>query len=1009
MFPCYAHILFSLICVTALSSCSGASKCGYSSCPKGKDGMLNVHLVPHTHDDVGWLKTVDQYFYGEKNNIQRAGVQYILDSVVQELLQDPSKRFIYVEIAFFARWLNEQNDIMRHAVKGLVNSGRLEFILGGWCMNDEATTHYNAIIDQHALGFEFLRQNFGECGRPRVAWQIDPFGHSREQASLFAQMGFDGLFFGRADYEDIDQRKKTKTMEMMWKGSPKNLGSKADLFTGVLFNGYGPPPGFCFDINCNDDPIQDDDRLHDYNVPQKTTQFIRYAELQAFHYATNNIIMTMGSDFNYQNAHTWFKNMDKLIKYVNQRQVNGSKVNAFYSTPSCYLQSLNNASKTWTTKQDDFFPYAHRPHSFWTGYFTSRPTLKGFVRQTNNFLQVCKQLDGLAELKDTDNSTFHLNILREALGVAQHHDAVSGTEKQAVAYDYAERLANGVMECQKVVNDALKKLYKKGSTPAPNQLFCNLLNISVCHVTENSKQFTLTVYNPLARSVISWIRLPVVGTNYTIRGPKGENLLSQVIQVSADTKRIPERKGSLAKNELVFRADLPPLGFNTYFISMTGFKDQHSTKSFKMKSNSDLVMKNEHVSLTFDGPTGSLKQITNLDSRVTVQVKQELMYYIGVSGSSKSSALNAQPSGAYIFRPNETVPLSFHADLKKTTVIKEGALVQEVYQKFSPWATQVIRLYDGAQHAEFEWTVGPIPVSDMIGKEVISRFSTDLATKGVVYTDANGREILQRKRNHRDTWNFTSKEPVSGNYYPVNSRIYLRDETKKVQFTVLTDRSQGGGSITDGNLELMVHRRLLWDDYLGVGEPLNETGMDGKGLIARGKHFIYVDKIDNSAKFHRDMALKLYMAPSLSFTTSTMKQSDWTKVYHTSWSGLKAALPDNVHMLTFVQWAGPSFTPRTSQPYLVRFEHIYEKDEDAELSKPVKIVLQNLFVPFDVQSVEELTLGANLQLSQLHRMQWKTNQHFPDLSRQSQPVTATDNFTVVLNPMEIRTFQITWK
>ena len=36
----------------------------FQSCDLGKKDMLNVHLVPHTHDDVGWVRTVDQYFYG---------------------------------------------------------------------------------------------------------------------------------------------------------------------------------------------------------------------------------------------------------------------------------------------------------------------------------------------------------------------------------------------------------------------------------------------------------------------------------------------------------------------------------------------------------------------------------------------------------------------------------------------------------------------------------------------------------------------------------------------------------------------------------------------------------------------------------------------------------------------------------------------------------------------------------------------------------------------------------
>ena len=64
------------------------------------------------------------------------------------------------------------------------------------------------------------------------------------------------------------------------------------------------------------------------------------------------------------------------------------RVHVFYSTPSIYLKALHDAGQVWGVKTDDFFPYAHCAHCYWTGFYTSRPTLKGYVRQNNNLLQV---------------------------------------------------------------------------------------------------------------------------------------------------------------------------------------------------------------------------------------------------------------------------------------------------------------------------------------------------------------------------------------------------------------------------------------------------------------------------------------------------------------------------------------------------------------------------------------------------------------------------------------------
>ncbi|XP_063885164.1 lysosomal alpha-mannosidase-like isoform X4 [Scylla paramamosain] len=986
------------------------------SCHPVKEGMLNVHLVCHTHDDVGWLKTVDQYFYGAHNSIQRAGVQYILDSVVDALLKNPDRKFIYVESAFFFRWWNEQTPERKDVVKSLVRSGQLEFIGGGWCMNDEATAHYNAIIDQMTLGLVKLNETFGEAARPTVAWQIDPFGHSREQASIFAQMGFDGLFFGRLDHDDKNHRWDTHTMEMMWQGS-QNLGDAAWLFTGVLPRGYSPPVGFCFDILCSDEPIMDDPRLHDYNVDKKVESFLKIAKAQSDGYATSHIIMTMGMDFQYQNANTWFVNLDKLIRYVNKRQSSGSQVNVLYSTPSCYLSALHDANQTWTSKTDDFFPYASGNHSYWTGYFTSRPTLKGYVRQTNGILQAVKQVASLLGMGHSEG----LETLKEAMGVLQHHDAVSGTEKQHVADDYSERLAIGTKAALGVMGQALSKLQpvealqKEKEKDGGTFHFCPLLNISSCPITESSSAFIMTVYNPIARPISHYVRLPVPSdTAYKVTDYKGNAVKAQLVPIPKPVLSIPGRH-STAAYELVFQAtDIPPLGFLRYHIKRTSsyriLRQQISkTHSHVLGGDDPIELSgDENLAISVDPKTGLLERVGAVRPGPIqmIPVSQNFLVYPGMAGNNTKEQYRA--SGAYIFRPNATEAREIAKKVNVVTV--EGPLVYEVHQEWGPWVSQVIRSYMGHLNLEMEWLVGPIPIRDKIGLEVVSRVDwSSITTGNTFYTDSNGREMLKRVKDYRPTWRLHNLEPVAGNYYPVNSRLIL-DNGPDFRAAILTDRSQGGTSLNPGQMELMVHRRLFYDDAFGVGEPLNETQF-GEGLVARGKHYLlhssFASPECDFGCLHRTLGEELLLPPLYAFEETSALAHTWTNTAVNKWGGLGMNLPSNVHLLTLEPWG--------DNLLLLRLEHMYEKGESDTHSSPVTVSLKGLLADWAITGVEEMILSANLRKKDEHRLKWKvkttsTAQASPsEQHRTNNIVHHQDPLSVTLGPMEIRTFVLTVK
>ena len=52
---------------------------------------------------------------------------------------------------------------------------------------------------------------------------------------------------------------------------------------------------------------------------------------------------------------------------------------------------------------------------------------------------------------------------------------------------------------------------------------------------------------------------------------------------------------------------------------------------------------------------------------------------------------------------------------------------------------------------------------------------------------------------------------VAGNYYPVDSVVYMQEEGSDLRrLTVMTDRAQGAASIYDGEIEVMVHILVRW-------------------------------------------------------------------------------------------------------------------------------------------------------------------------------------------------------
>ena len=202
---------------------------------------MRVFVVPHSHNDPGWIKTFEQYFRGQ--------TRHILNNMLKFLPDNPSMKFIWAETSYFAFWWDTlTSQIDKNTVKKLLADGQLEIVNGGWVMNDEASSHYFAIISQMTEGHEWLQKNLGI--KPKYSWSIDPFGLSSSMAFLLKKMKMKGMVIQRVHYSMKKYLARHQLLEFNWrqfweKDQPDILCHAMPFYSYDVPHSCGPDPKVC--------------------------------------------------------------------------------------------------------------------------------------------------------------------------------------------------------------------------------------------------------------------------------------------------------------------------------------------------------------------------------------------------------------------------------------------------------------------------------------------------------------------------------------------------------------------------------------------------------------------------------------------------------------------------------------------------------------------------------------------------------------------------------------------
>jgi alpha-mannosidase len=385
------------------------------------------------------------------------------------------------------------------------------------------------------------------------------------------------------------------------------------------------------------------------------------------------------------------------------------------------------------------------------------------------------------------------------------------------------------------------------------------------------KSVEVALFNSLAQERMEIVLLRVLKPNVKIVDSAGNELPYQINPVfnvtehnDTQTRRIVV---SNREFELMFLAKLPPLSLTVFTVSYQNdtrnkiatiycedCKDEvkHNESDFnpfdiKPKQSGDIQVENSKMRLLFDGESGFLKSMTKKNWGKAIQLAIKF-------GAYKSAQFH---SGAYLFRPESSDPRNAEKDVfesykDKKIMITTGPIASDVSVIHGAFLAHTVRIFktqthlDTAMYIENDIDFESPPKNRET--EMFMRFITSIENGDdpEFYSDLNGFQWQPRKK--------VQEIGIEGNYFPITTSAFIQDN--QMRLTLMTTHAQGAASLEPGQLEVMLDRRTLYDDYRGMGEGVVDS------RLMRHQFWLTMEFFD-SENGERENSAKTYNVPSL--------------------------------------------------------------------------------------------------------------------------------------------------